>query len=404
MPEQKIINSQEEFNTCTASNAYPDGRIIYDFSNTIFKCSINAEGKHFLNETFDNCIFEGDVSFKNTYFSINITSFRNTIFGGNVSFDNTYFESVRTEFINTKFKANVSFNNSFFKKKVRFYEAEFHKRTNFDNTKFNDLADFWNAKFFGYVIFFKTDFLGTTVFSTAKFHENVLFTYSLINKVIIFRDTTFSKGLDFSLAIIAGEISIFDMKLEYFEALPDTNNIKEYESNVTENGIITKKNKRETFRIIKNQLTKQNNNIDSLKYYSLEVKTYSEQLKHEIFKERKWSKSCQEYLILLLNKCSNNHGASWLRGVIFTLIVSVFFFNLALFSTGNYIFDIHYVFKSDLSEIFKYYFVFLLPTHNPDFMQHENPKVFFYILDFVGRVFISYGIYQTIQAFRKFKK
>lgn len=404
MSEQTIVNTQDEFNQkINRLPNIPSQRVRGDFGNTIFKCDIDAGSLDYFVVNFANCIFEGKVSFSNSHFADGKNTFDNTTFKDEVTFNGVYFEG-NSSFYKTSFEKDVSFENSIFSKKVRFYKTKFHKRTNFDNSKFNDLADFWNTEFFEYVIFYKSDFLGTTVFSRTEFHGNVLFTYSLIDKVIIFRDNIFSKGLDLSLAIIAGELSIFDIKLSDFKDIPDTNNVEDYESNVSENGIITRKNKRETYRIIKNQLTKQNNNIDSLKYYSLEVKTYSEQLKHEIFKERKWRKSCQNYIILLLNELSNKHGASSWRGVKFTLIISVVFFNFALFSTGNFIFDIYNFNYSDLSEIFKYYFVFLLPTHNPDFMQHENPSMFFYIWDFVGRVFISYGIYQTIQAFRKFKK
>ena len=52
----------------------------------------------------------------------------------------------------------------------------------------------------------------------------------------------------------------------------------------------------------------------------------------------------------------------------------------------------------------KYYFTFLTPTHKISFMDAEKPKTFFYVWNFIGRIFISYGIFQTIQAFRKFKK
>ncbi len=45
----------------------------------------------------------------------------------------------------------------------------------------------------------------------------------------------------------------------------------------------------------------------------------------------------------------------------------------------------------------------MTPTHKIEYLENEKPKTFFYTWDFFGRAFVSYGIFQTIQAFRKFK-
>lgn len=380
MCELKIIQTQFEFDTLITCKTIPGSdMIIADFSNTIFKCPINANNLKFGLVSFDSCIFEYNVTFENTEFCKS------------------------TSFIKTVFSKTISFQNCLFKEKVRFFEAEFYGIANFNNTKFADLADFWNATFHSITIFYKTDFLGTTVFSATKFEENILFTYSLINKVIIFRATIFQKGIDLSLAIIGGEVSIFDISLNDFKDIPEIENAFEYEKNVREDGLITRKNKRETFRIIKNQLIKQNNNIDFLKFYSLEVKSYGKQLSYEILKKNKWRSSFQNAFILLFNWISNKHGRSWLRGITFTLITGLLFFYLSILQTENYNFGFTKFNNIDFTEIVKYFFTFMLPTHNSDFMQKENPTTFFYIWDFIGRICISYGIYQTIQAFRKFK-
>lgn len=60
---------------------------------------------------------------------------------------------------------------------------------------------------------------------------------------------------------------------------------------------------------------------------------------------------------------------------------------------------------------FDYYVQSILPTHsfnyltdgdNEDMVKHELEKGY-YAIDFLGRIFVGYGIYQTIQAFRKYK-
>ncbi len=371
------INSQAEFDKLITSNS-TDGKSRFASSHVIITCKITAS-RQFAISNFDDCTFKEDVFFTNAIFTVESSSFINTIF-----------------------EKDVSFSNATFEKKVRFYGAKFKGATNFNNTKFLDLADFWNATFYSVTIFYKTDFLGTTVFSTTRFNKNVLFTYSLIDKVIIFRDTKFVLGLDLSLAIIAGEVSIFDMDINDFLDIHDTDDVGEYESNVSENGIITWKNKRETFRIIKNQLLKQNNNIDSLKFFKLETKTYSKQIHYEIFGRKELRKYFQRFIILKLNWWSGKYGSSWWWGVKFTLIVGVLFFYLTLLSTEHYYFGCD--FKSlDFVQLFKHYFTYMMPTHKTDFMDNEVPGKMFYVLDFIGRIFISFGIYQTIQSFRQFK-
>lgn len=59
---------------------------------------------------------------------------------------------------------------------------------------------------------------------------------------------------------------------------------------------------------------------------------------------------------------------------------------------------------SAIKEGFGYFWQFLIPTHKFDYLgvkQTDSPL--FYVFDFFGRIAVGYGIYQFIQAFRKFK-
>lgn len=376
MINRSKISTLEEFNQKISS--IPDGSINYRFSDIVFEIELELSTKEANLLIFDNCIFEKDVFFPRIV--------RN-----------------KASFINTTFKKDASFKNSLFIGKVRFYQAKFKGNVDFDNTKFKDLADFWNATFFNKVIFYKTDFLGTTVFSSTTFIENILFTYSLIDKVVIFRDTKFEKGLDLSLAIISGQVSIFNIELSDFSDINDTNDPIEFNENVSENGVITRKNKRETFRILKTQLLLNQNSIDALKFSSLEVKAYTKQLHQNIFVDKQIKKYWQNYSLLKLNWISNKHGLSWWRGVVFTFLIGLFFFYFSILSTDNYVFSLCDFEYSDFLNSIKYYFEFMLPTHKIDYLINEKPTAGFYFWDFLGRIFVSYGIYQTIQAFRKFK-
>jgi hypothetical protein len=352
----------------------------FDFSDCEFNCKVEIT-KETHSISFENCIFNKEFKL-----SANVV--------GNATFGYSTFNNI-ADFSKTKFGE---------KSKARFYYSVFKGETNFDNTTFGDLSDFWNATFYKTVIFYKTDFLGTSVFSRAIFKENVLFTYSVINKLIIFRGATFEKGFDLSLAIILGEISPFDINIENYKSEDNLKDEDIYEKYVSKNGIIVDKNKRETFRILKNHYITQSSSFDYVKYSNLEQKAYSIELKKRIFKKNPEYKAIQDYIIFILNTSSNKLGTSYIRGIGFTLLVGFLFFYFCLLSTENYYFSLSNFNIDTFKECFRYYFQFLIPTHSIDFLETEKPNTMFYLWDFIGRAFVSYGIYQTVQAFRKYKK
>jgi len=64
---------------------------------------------------------------------------------------------------------------------------------------------------------------------------------------------------------------------------------------------------------------------------------------------------------------------------------------------------------TDMSELriavniyFEYFFHFLIPTHRFGFIETSITTGLSNFIDFLSRIFIGFGIYQTIQAFRKF--
>jgi len=315
--------------------------------------------------------------------------------------------------------------------KMRFHSCRFHQMFRLDNTTFENLLDFWDSIFLKKVIFFKVDFEKTTVFSISTFKDNVLFTYSKIYEQAIFRGTTVEKGIDFSLAIIEGNLAIFDFTISDFPTKNGKLYKKQYESLVSEDGEIPQKNKRETFRIIKKQLSDQKNTIDASKFSFLESKTFRKQVWKKIFppiisKETKtkwkdeadtnnlnwiqqfkeWLDACINYAILFLNRWSNRHGTSYALGILYTLTIGALFYYLSITSTSKY--DIAYSFDwAIIKENIAGYVQFLIPTHRftylNNFMEGCKLNPGFYIWDVLGRIFIGYGIYQTIQAFRKYR-
>ncbi len=113
-----------------------------------------------------------------------------------------------------------------------------------------------------------------------------------------------------------------------------------------------------------------------------------------------------EGILLWLNKYSNNFNRSWFRGVVFTLIttlLSYFILNYFGMETPYFVFDIHF---NDFGEVVKGY-ISMLDVFN---LTGINDKIAFglttwgYIILFVSKVLITYGFWQTIYAFFKYRK
>lgn len=289
--------------------------------------------------------------------------------------------------------------------KIRFRKCDFKSKVLLDNTSFRDLADFWHSTFHKKTVFHKVDFDETVVFSGSRFKENVLFTYTLFAKLGIFRGTICDQGFDISLSILEGSLSMFDFELKNYEAIDGSLAELEYESLVHEKGDIPIKNKRETFRILKNIFEKNSDHITSLYYKRLELSTYDDLLKDRIkLKINPWTSRLNRF-ILWLNFNSNKHGTSYLRGIFFTLIIGFVFFYFSLVATEKYEISLipnDWTWEA-VKESLKYYFISLSPVHKYTYMDDLVPSWAFYIADFIGRTFVSYGIYQTVQAFRKFR-
>ncbi len=400
----------------------------YDFKNIDLNFKLNLPFHHKINSKmqgylhatiavlkFDNCRFLDELYIGNYEWKvkfINNCEFERTIRPesrkNSLTFDSCTIRDLNFE--------DVVFGDDSGKNgKVRFHSCNLFD-TNFRNTQFNGLVDFWNTTFHKPVIFYKTDFYKTAVFSSAMFRENTLFTYSSITDKAIFRGTKFEKGLDLSTAIISGELNLFDLRLKYFRHSKPKND-KDYESDIFEKGNIPLKNKQETYRMLKKQYESQSNNVKALDFKFLERSAQSKATINEIKRSKYREESKRVFLyrklkalcnqaIHFLNIISNGYGKSYFLGICFTMLVGCIFFSLSMLGTSKYVFDLFsgevFIIDNNLSQFLN----FLNPTHKFDYLgKNFNYELFgdFYFWDFTGRIFISYGIYQTIQAFRKYK-
>ena len=296
------------------------------------------------------------------------------------------------------------------------------------------------------------------IFSNTEFDEEVQFLHCRVEtrvSYIRFESAIFNKGLDISRSNFNDKVNFWNIEIKEGDIFTSSKYADDFE--VHKNEINPEKNipsvykqLRETYRVIKDNSYEQNNKIEALEFSKREMLVYERELKSVS------SKSNNDKLLLLANKVSNNFGTNWLRGILFTASTGIITYLLMLcclpFIHNTYII-ISFTFiiiiisafsflNKDIDSflpililiilsfllaiiLFKSPFLYKENTHIkdyiiPDFIkilnvidlkpfEKEENSIFnlsglSYLFLFIGRIFIGYGYYQTIQAFRKFGK
>lgn len=153
-------------------------------------------------------------------------------------------------------------------------------------------------------------------------------------------------------------------------------------------------------------MQKQGNRTQEIKYYAeyLEFhrKNKLEKLKgtaliHKIFKQDWYTP-----LSLWLHKSTSSYGTNWLRAFLCIIGVGAVTYFAYAVSLPEIKFGFRYFTNNNLSFHIRYFFEFLLPVHKMTLIDHTNPTGLSALIDTLGRIFISFLIYQTIAAFRRF--
>ena len=388
-----------------------------NFFKANFKEHVNFSGCNFnLKANFSETIFgikkednNSDESSSEVKFLIENAKFQKEVnFSKAIFYDAIYFSG--TEFYtDTKVyeEESINFENAQFKRKVRFHHCKFHNTVRFENTSFNKLVDLYCAHFCKPQQFHFTDFLDRAIFSNTEFDEEVQFLHCRVdsNSYIRFESATFKKSLDISRSNFNDKANFWNIELEEGDAFTSSKYQNDFDEKAktesTKNTPTIYKKIRETYRIIKSNFYSQNNKIEGLKFYKREMSVYEREIRFL---------SWWDTILLFANKFSSNFGTDWVRGVVFTIMTGslVSFFLLC----RNYnlwhinIYDINAWIQS---------IGFLIRIINVVDMKpfEENGNSLVKLVDnndtnniilFIGRVFVAYGVYQTVQAFRKFGK
>ncbi|NIJ45359.1 hypothetical protein FHR24_001827 [Wenyingzhuangia heitensis] len=218
-----------------------------------------------------------------------------------------------------------------------------------------------------------------------------------INKTININNNKFKK-MTFDDCFFYGNTSMQDnhvdkieLKDTFFSLPPFLDNLQTNISNYNANDI-------KTVRTIKQQLQKTENRIDYDKFRSYELELY----KKELQSTKKWWNG--DLLILKLNSLFSNHGTSWGKALKMTLLFAFGFYSILYFvKNWQNEFDIINGFNHFTSGYFK--FMLVTNFYDPLSEKREFLSRFVEWIPFIfGKVFIGYGLYETIQAFRKYRK
>ncbi|WP_418499571.1 pentapeptide repeat-containing protein [Flagellimonas sp.] len=289
---------------------------------------------------------------------------------------------------------NASFSNSSFDQDVKF------DRMKLSYDKFGSARSFTECQFQS-AYFNEVDFGERCFFNGSIFNKNALFIFcgNGLETLADFSGCRFFKDVYFN----STQFKSLTSKNSYFFGMCSFEETKfkeiEFERNIFEkaaffDGIeISELDScsRKTLRTIKQELQRTENRIDYNIFKAAELNAYKKELK-----KNQW----EEAFILWLNNLSSKHGLNWLRSSIFTLTIAMLSY-IAYFITENYSSEVSLNIDS-INYFLIGYFKFLIPTYNPPF-QNGLSLWFQYLPYIIGKIFITYGIYQTIQAFRKFR-
>jgi uncharacterized protein YjbI with pentapeptide repeats len=370
-----------DFEQCNFNFAVSFKRLIREFDELAFfkKCQFNKKASFedisFRKAAdFNGCTFFGQANFKHSKFYQEATfgvfdafvNFKGTTFFSSTDFPNS-FEKV--DFSCCKFTEYLDLSERIFKQDLSIHDSEFLKEVSFESSEFQGKVNSWNTTFHDNLICRWADFRKKINLTESKITKGFADFYGTNFEANAYFYKTHFKKIDLKNSVIDKGVFFLDSKID--------------------------KGQRETFRIIKNQFLSQNNRVDALKAHQREMNSFTVETIQNIFIQKPSLNTfgnIANLLILVLNFISNGFGLWWFAGVSFLFVTTCLMFTWYL----------NYVQVPCSFEFWKYFPQFLNPTHKTEFIEGAFLETPAYFLDFFGRAVSSFGIYQTVQAFRKF--
>lgn len=239
--------------------------------------------------------------------------------------------------ISSKFLHGVDFSDTKFNHSINFANSAFYNNTNFRNTKFESSANFKYSKFNGTIDFSNTIFKDNVYFNNSIFQDFADFHECEFEKTACFYGVTFDKTPNFSQTIFKGNLNIVNANLNFdFKSLE--NKIEEeYKAynHIKRNDILyyikrffkyllslfnktfedaEKYQKplehfandfRDSFRVFKNALIKDNNLLDASNFHKYEL--YSKEIELDSKKTKTLRDKVDKWQLWFYRKLCDHH-------------------------------------------------------------------------------------------------
>ena len=210
---------------------------------------------------FYDCVFKGKVDFKDCHFQK--LEFQNCVFESSVSLDRASFIN-KAFFTHSTFKDSTSFRHSQYTQGANFGESIFMQKADFSQTRFRDFANFTHTIFNDYADFSQCEFEKTTNFYGAKFEKVPNFSQVQFKGSL----NAVNMDLDFGFETLREKIKA-EYELSKQQAAPRAGKVLELQFHKSLASIAN--DFRDSFRIFKNALIKENNNLDASEFHKLEL-------------------------------------------------------------------------------------------------------------------------------------
>lgn len=367
----------------------------------------------------EHCQFNSFLDFENAQFS-NIVEICHSKFGGDIVLREIIFSTIDFDknyfcIWNCDFSDKVRINNNIFDQPLSIRDSTFNGQVELKETTINSSLDINQCHINNVILFSsenKTHFIkiirlwhcivnGEIHFESINIEdcEIAFSTFPQIGRTR-YNGCSISKELKLIESTIYGRVDITHSSISRIdmEGTIVPGYINQYETEVKQIA------GRYTARILKDSLYRLNNVIDALHYKSEEMLLYQQELKRDISK-RKFA-HIWDYLLVGLNKLSNNSGLSWWRGFKFTIAVACLFFIVINYwgIVNTRFFEWGWRDWNSFGEVWKNYLNMFYLTDFRDKFEGTTLNAFGETLFFVSKIFVGYGIYQTISAFRKYGK
>ena len=224
---------------------------------------------------------------------------------------------------------------------------------------------------------------------------------------LIFRNINIDANLvgeiDFTGANLLGHVVLKNIYLQKFSL---TNAVIIGDLN-TEHLKFKDRSDSQTYVRLKNEALKNHNSIKAMEYRDKEMISYRKELRAQA----SWRKPyLTNRILLFFNTLSNKNGLSWSRGIAFTLLVAAVFFWLINFWGIDNHQSQFFILDGDIfnfkrnGEIWKQFLNMFYLTDFKDKFEGIQLNALGETIFLISKIFVSYGIYQTIAAFRKYSK